>query len=111
MDNKLKNLQVATTISQTATEHSPSISGKILTDEDTRPALKQWREKSNSHEQCFQSSNDNPSEKAVSSSSIQPAEEVFTQEILSAENTSSYLSKSSRVSNNNSLFFIEAFSK
>ena len=71
----------------TATEHSPSISGKILTYENTHTALKQWWEKSNSQEHQSESINENPSEKTSFSSSIQPAEEVPKQKIISPENT------------------------
>ena len=109
MDSKLKNLQVATTISQTAIEHSLSISGKIFTDEDPQTILKQWREKSKAHEHYSQSSNENYSERISSSSSILPAEEIPQQKMVSQENTSSCLSKSSRVLKNNSLFIMMRF--
>ena len=110
MDSQLKYLPDGFRMPPTATEHSLSISGKILTDEDTRPALKQWRETSNSQEHPSESINENPPEKAASSSSIQPSEEVPKQKIISPENTTPYVSKSGSVSKNNSLFFNEAFS-
>ena len=111
MDSTLKHPPKRTKIPQQAAKHSPSLSEKIFTDEYTQTILKQWREKSNTHEQYPDFNNQYSPEKAAFYSSLQTAEEVPKQKIVSPENTSSYLSKSSRVSNNNSLFFIEAFSK